>query len=833
MHWGTGRLIAGFGLCLAWVRWTAPAGEKPQGDPERTDLYGDPLPDGAVARLGTTRLRHADAIVSLACSPDGKTLASASKDHTLRLWDAATGKELHRYAEGAESAAFSPDGKTLAAGDAQFIRLYDVATGEEIRRWQWAAEKPSPFGVAALGFSPDGDTVISLHHDQSETLVRRWDLNGRETAPLKGHERPVCCAAFSPDGKTIASGAEGEGLRLWDAAFGREVAKFSMPRVCKSTVTLSPDGKTVALVGLGCDVYVCAIPSGEVRLRLDAPPSPVKALAFSRDGATLRLVGDDGVVVRWDVKTGKEQGRLRAEGVESTGVAPAVSADGTTAAFVGFDHTIVRWDLEGDRPLNPFEDHGYGGGVLVAVSPDGATVATCGRRVCLWNAADGRLVRRFDAPSVRPRAMAYSPDGRFIATDDFADLVVWDVKTGRPHRRVEKHRCSPDGLAFVSGGKRLAVLRNWGESIDLLDPDTGEEVRTIDLAPDSASWLAASPAGAVAAAGVEGRWVRLWDVETGKPLERLSRELTTGFGMYGVFAFSPDGRILAYDTHVNEISLWDVSGGKSRPTKVERSLPNGGLAISPDGKTLAVGVRGGIPGKWPMAGLWETATGRFRRSFQDAAAGACVSMAFAQNGRLLVTGGDDGTALVWDVTSLSAEGRARLGPLGAEGWGLLWDDLVADEDGLRAYEALCRLTADPPMGLAVLRERLHPAPAPGRRLSRALEDLDSDDFEVREKASDELAEMGEAIRPALQRAAEKSPSAEVRQRAAFLLNRLGGRAFVAEGLRRSRAVEALERMGTPEARDLLKELAGGADGAPLTRNAEAALKRLAKKPADP
>src|SRR5262249_37572115 len=202
--------------------------EPKKGERILTDRFGDPLPVGAVGRLGTVRLRHGDDINGVAFSPNGKTLASTSLDRTVRLWDMSTGKELLRFLghhNGEPRAvAFSPDGKTVASaavpGDWS-IRLWDAATGKELVR---IYDDGGWFGQVV--FSPDGKTLASGCHGHQ---VKIWDVaTGKLIHCCNKGEKgtfgvPV---AYSPDGKMLASGGNDGTIRLFDVQSGKEIRSF-------------------------------------------------------------------------------------------------------------------------------------------------------------------------------------------------------------------------------------------------------------------------------------------------------------------------------------------------------------------------------------------------------------------------------------------------------------------------------------------------------------------------------------------------------------------------------------------------------------------------------
>jgi hypothetical protein len=242
--------------------------------------------------------------------------------------------------------------------------------------------------------------------------------------------------------------------------------------------------------------------------------------------------------------------------------------------------------------------------------------------------------------------------------------------------------------------------------------------------------------------------------------------------------------------------------------------------FSPDGRLLAVAYDAST------LILWETLTGRSIRTWPGHGRAELRQMRFSSDGRRLATVSGDGTALVWDVTGQSPDGRLPSRHLTPAEVKQAWSDL-ADADAAKAYRAIWTLVADPARALPFLRERLHPIQAGDpQRIARLIADLDSDDFTVRDAATQELRKFGEAAQSALRAAIKDKPSLELRQRARGLLNEVDGAALSAEGLRVLRAVAVLEYSAGGEARPLLEILADGAPEARLTRAAKAALTRL-------
>jgi hypothetical protein len=287
-------------------------------------------------------------------------------------------------------------------------------------------------------------------------------------------------------------------------------------------------------------------------------------------------------------------------------------------------------------------------------------------------------------------------------------------------------------------------------------------------------------------------------------------------------AFAPDNKTLAWNQG-RSLGLWEVAGGQFLRRIGGLTHRLRGIAFSPAGDILATASSDGT------ASLWDPATGTLLGRVRSPRGGfSCL--AFSPDGQTLYTGGEGSTILFWDVARVLARRRARVrqvSPLELKG---LWERLAAP-DAAEAGLAVGRLQAAPRQAVRMLRARLRPvAPVDQRRIARLITDLESNHFRDRRRATRELEQLAELAEPLLRRRLANHPPLETRQQVEKLLKRLDGFVTRPNQLRLLRAVEVLERIGTADARALLRDLAKGAPAARLTREAKSALQRLEHRP---
>jgi sugar lactone lactonase YvrE len=442
------------------------------------------------------------------------------------------------------------------------------------------------------------------------------------------------------------------------------------------------------------------------------------------------------------------------------------------------------------------------------------------------------------------RGFAFSPDGKNLATEDAGgwQLELWDTDTGRSLGRFGRIN-HPAAIAFSPDGKTLVAAEGATHevcAVSLWDVGRRTLVRELDEGVNFVPFTAVAfaPDGkTLALGGGVGRRVRapaihLWDAAGGDELRHFedpawsaaAARQPTATRMFGGLAFSPDGRSLAVAAS-SRLMLWEVATGKERcllgllpavyHAREGLGDPASALAFAPDGRTLAVACADGAVRVWDL----EAGTERPPLAGHQ---GRVRALAFAPDGKTLVSLGWDNKLLTWPAPAPGRDRRPRQGPLSdkeAEG---LWDALL-EGDALAVYGAARALAAAPDQALPLLRRHLRPvAPVDAQRLTQLVAELKNEDFNTRKRAAGELRRLGDLAIPALRQAGEKQYDEVLRR----MLQQMESEYPTAEQVRALRGVEMLERMRTDEGRGLLTDLARGAPESALTGQARAALARL-------
>jgi WD40 repeat protein len=599
----------------------------PTNIPEAERLPGQPK-----ELVGVLGERRWQGLISPAISPDGKRIAAGWLDGTVHVSDLATGRETQRINPGhsCPHVAFSPaDSNLIACGedkDPGPVTLWDLAT----QKARFSLKHKGH--LTGLKFNPEGTILVTSGRDQSngESTIKLWDVaRQKETATLKkvqgGWPLP---GVFTPDGKTLMYPGADKTIRLWDVAAGKEKEPLKGQENGTIALAIAPGGKILASAD-GRSVCLWDLESRK-QLTLFGLQDPA-FLAFSSDGTILAAgryfwtnTGSHAEIALWDMAT-KAPRAVLYQRDQVLGL--VFSPDGRTL-FSGCcgDGVLRRWDVKTGELILPAKGH-TSGVESVAITPDGRTAASLDREgvLKLWDLATGQELStlvRYDKSYMHswppPPPLAFSPDSQTLASGTFGNCAIqlWDMSSVKPWVKLSPQTGRVVCVAFSPDSKLLASAGNTRHGYDpAKDPDgvkvwdvtSGKELAALPASVGRIVSLAFARDNNTLALGGEAGSVKLWDVAANKEKSTLPGH----GGAATCLAFSPDGRTLVTGSKDQTVRTWDLAKNRDG---YEFRHPGGvaSVAFAPDGKALLWVGNDGLVVRQVLGGArqqWQAAPG--------------------------------------------------------------------------------------------------------------------------------------------------------------------------------------------------------------------------------
>ena len=602
-----------------------------EGSDGRTDGLGDPLPGGALQRLGTRRMQYA--LSDMAYSSDGRR-AYVISGRELHVWDLIHGARVGAYPVSDHPLVAmdpNPSARKVLLGDRSGVVIeWDLEENREVGRFATGRES-----LVSVRYSSDEERVLTL--DRAESALGEWD---RETG-----ERRVEIAApgerfnrclYGPDGRTAFVGHQpGDNVYHYDLTSG-ELLRIFVDDYSNYDMCLSADGERL-LVGTRHKSNEWRLSDYECLETFTGHLGhAVPSVAYTRDDRYLLTGSRDGSIRLWDRHKAEVIRRWYPHQGHVTRM--RVSPDGEWVLSYGGDRLLTETSLETGEPRLQWERH-RGAVLALAFTPDGshAISGSADKTVRVWETGSWRLVRSTLTPGDEVHALAVSPDGKYVAAGSKDGTIrILELGAGEVVRTLSGHLGYVRAVVYADNGRRLLSAAGDG-SVRLWDAETGEMLRVMDGHRGGVLALAPSPDGRRALSGGRDGTVREWDLDTGEFLATVIAHR----GWVQAVRYSPDRRRAISAGRDGLVIEWDFVEGREVRTFDHGAWVEDALYL-PDGHAICSAGQDG------HVAVWDRRSGEPIRRFEGHE-DAVHALAVSPDGDLLLSGSADTTMLVWGL----------------------------------------------------------------------------------------------------------------------------------------------------------------------------------------
>ena len=600
---------------------------------------------------------HDDVVWGVNFSSDGQTIATASRDKTIKIWDTDGRllKTISGHKDSVTSVVFNPDNSLLASSS-----------------WDGTVKLWQPEGKQLLTISAHSNNVYSVNFSRNgrnlittggDGLIKLWNLQGQHLKTISGHVGAVNWASFSPDGRLIASAGEDRLVKLWSSE-GKLLKNLQGHTGKVNHLTFSPDGKTIASVSDDKTIKLWTI-EGKLIDTLQGHQGWVFSVNFSPDGQLIASVSDDNKIKLWS-REGKLLQTLQGHGDGVTGV--SFSPDGETLASTSYDKTIKLW---GRSQLSRHILRGHTDEVKdVAFSEDGQFIASAGKDnvVKLWT-REGRLLATLRGHSQSISSVSFSPDGNFIASASHDKTIKLWSKNGELLKTLSGHQDWVLDIAW-SNKNQLLASASRDKTIKIWDTQDGAMQETLQGHLERVNSVSFSADDQVLASGGDDKTLKLWiaDQEGNFSSQRVktlsgndSWVLDTSFSPSNNSSLIPNKRayfpfqshqlsrigqedrysqILATAGYDNTVRLWNLQGKKLKTLKGHTDSV-ARLSFNPTGEIIATTTWDNTIQLWRLDDtLLHSLKGHEDR---------VTSVSWSKDGKAIATASSDHTVIIWNL----------------------------------------------------------------------------------------------------------------------------------------------------------------------------------------
>ncbi|WP_448267950.1 WD40 domain-containing protein [Nostoc sp. DSM 114159] len=577
---------------------------------------------------------HSSTVISVAYSPNGQQLASASADNTIKIWDVSSGqllKSLTSHSSTVRSVAYSPNGQQLAsASDDKTIKIWDVSSGQLLKTLTGHSST-----VISVAYSPNGQQLASASFDKT---IKIWNVSsGQLLKSLTGHSSTVYSVTYSPNGQQLASASFDNTIKIWDVSSGQLLKSLTGHSNYVISVAYSPNGQQLASASFDKTIKIWNVSSGQLLKSLTGHSSEVYSVAYSPNGQQLASASDDKTIKIWDVSSGQLLKSLT--GHSSTVFSVAYSPNGQHLASASADKTIKIWDVSSGQLLKSLTGHSSGV-ISVAYSPNGQHLASASadKTIKIWDVSSGQLLKSLTGHSSVVFSVAYSPNGQQLASASFDKTIkIWDVSSGQLLKTLTGHSSRVFSVAYSPNGQQLASASS-DKTIKIWNVSSGQLLKTLTGHSSFVTSVAYSPNGQQLASASSDKTIKIWNVSSGQ----LLKTLTGHSSVVTSVAYSPNGQQLASASFDKTIKIWNVSSGQLLKSLTGHSSQVISVAYSPNGQQLASASDD------KTIKIWDVSSGQLLKSLTGHS-DAVISVAYSPNGQQLASASYDKTIILWDL----------------------------------------------------------------------------------------------------------------------------------------------------------------------------------------